>query len=76
MKKLISKIKYPEDDIFLALKFTLSFEQVQTAIVGTQNISHLRNNIKIMESKLKISDQVIDELCTIWSDISDEWEQK
>tara|TARA_Y100001936_G_scaffold56222_1_gene55116 strand:- start:83 stop:994 length:912 start_codon:yes stop_codon:yes gene_type:complete len=76
MKKLISKINYPEDDIFLALKFTLSFEQVQTAIVGTQNIFHLRNNIKIMESKLTISDQVIDELCRIWSDISDEWEQK
>ena len=76
MKKLISKIDYPEDDIFLALKFTLNFRQVHTAIVGTKNISHLRNNIKIMESKLNISQEVIDELCRIWSNISNGWEQK
>ena len=76
MKNLISKLDYPKDNIFLALKFTLYFYHVHTAIVGTQNISHLRNNIKIMESKQQISQEVIDELCRIWSDISDGWEQK
>ena len=76
MISLITELDYPEDYIFLALKFTLFHKEVQTAIVGTQNLSHLKKNIKIMQSNLELSEDIIKEISEIWSQISSDWKQK
>jgi aryl-alcohol dehydrogenase-like predicted oxidoreductase len=54
--------KAPRDPILLALGFVLAHEEVDTAIVGTRNPDHMGANIELVESQLRISAQVVEEL--------------
>lgn len=52
----------PEDPILLSLGFTLAHEEVDTAIVGTRNPAHMKANIALVEEKLPLTPQIVDEL--------------
>lgn len=63
----------PDDPILLALGFVFAHEQVDTAIVGTTNVAHLRSNIEMVERQLPISLEVVDELHARFDDSSMAW---
>jgi len=50
----------PSNPIYLALGFTLAFAQVDTAIVGTRNLEHMKENIGIMNNWKSLSPELID----------------
>ena len=52
----------PDDPILTALGFVMSQEQVDTAIVGTNNLEHLRSNIRMVEEQLPIPPETVEEL--------------
>jgi hypothetical protein len=52
----------PEDPIALALGFLLAHDEVDTAIVGTRDPDHMRENIQIVERDLPISSQAVEAL--------------
>jgi aryl-alcohol dehydrogenase-like predicted oxidoreductase len=52
----------PDNPILLALGFIFAHEEVDTAIVGTGNLEHLRSNIGLVENELPISAEVVREL--------------
>jgi aryl-alcohol dehydrogenase-like predicted oxidoreductase len=52
----------PDNSILLALGFILAHEEVDTAIVGTNNPEHMRSNIELVENELPISAEVVHEL--------------
>ncbi len=65
----------PEDPILLALGFTLQQPEVDVAIVGTKNPSHMASNIRQVEEDLPISNATIEELQRRWEQHSGEWRQ-
>ncbi|MFQ5794897.1 MAG: aldo/keto reductase [Candidatus Bipolaricaulia bacterium] len=65
----------PENDILLALGFTLAHEVVDTAIVGTRNPEHMQANIDWVETKLPISRQVVRELHRRFERAGQNWVQ-
>ncbi len=52
----------PDDPVLLSLGFTLAHDLVDTAIVGTRNLEHMKANIALVESQLPISAEVVEEL--------------
>ncbi len=52
----------PEDPIALSLAFTLSHDVVDTAIVGTADADHVRENAEMVLEFPHLSDELIDEL--------------
>jgi aryl-alcohol dehydrogenase-like predicted oxidoreductase len=52
----------PGDPIALALGFTLAHDQVDTAIVGTSHLVHMKANIKLVEWPLPLPEETIKEL--------------
>ena len=52
----------PDNPILLALGFILAQAEVDTAIVGTSNLEHMRSNIELVENELPISEEVVREL--------------
>jgi hypothetical protein len=62
-----------DDPIEVALGFVLSHDEVDTAIVGTRNPQHMLENIEIVESRLPISQDVVDELHRRYDDLGGDW---
>jgi aryl-alcohol dehydrogenase-like predicted oxidoreductase len=52
----------PADPILLALGFVLAEPGIDTAIVGTSNLDHLKMNVALVEYELPISEETIEEL--------------
>ena len=46
----------------LALGFVLADEEVDTAIVGTSNLDHMKTNIRLVEHELPLPAKVVQEL--------------
>lgn len=66
----------PENRILLALGFTLSHPEVDTAIVGTQNPAHMRSNIAMLENDLPIARSAIEELYRRFVALGQDWNQR
>lgn len=66
----------PEDSILLSLGFTLAHDVIDTAIVGTSNPEHLRENIRMVEEQLPIADGVVEELQRLFDQVQQDWRQE
>lgn len=66
----------PEDSILLSLGFTLAHAVVDTAIVGTSNPEHLRENIRMVEEQLPIADEAVQELQRLFDRVQQDWRQE
>jgi len=62
----------PEDRIMLALGFVLS-HPVDTAIVGTRNLEHLRSNIQLLASDINLPQNAVYELVRRFEVMDDGW---
>ena len=65
----------PEDRIVASLGFVLAHPEVDTAIVGTQDPSHMRHNIDHVQRGDRIPVGVVDELHRRFDDLEDDWVQ-
>ena len=65
----------PEDPILLALGFVFAHDQVDTAIVGTLNPSHLRSNIDMVERGIDIPPETVEELHRRYDLLGESWLQ-
>ena len=63
----------PEDPTGLALGFLFGHPEVDTAIVGTGNPSHLRANIEMVDRGVAIDPGVVDELHRRFDALGDDW---
>jgi aryl-alcohol dehydrogenase-like predicted oxidoreductase len=66
----------PDNPILLALGFVLAHEAVDTAIVGTSNPQHMKENIRMMENRLPIDPQVIEGLHQRFDEVATDWSQQ
>ena len=66
----------PDDDIELAMGFTLSRPEVSTVIVGTLNPRHLESNVKMAGGGLSVSDAAIADLERRFEAVGGDWEQR
>ena len=71
-----SEFVLPADLILLAMGFLFAHPQVDTAIVGTSNSSHMRANIVQVTTQLLISTEVVEELRRRFDEEGDQWVQK
>jgi aryl-alcohol dehydrogenase-like predicted oxidoreductase len=65
----------PNDGIELALRFTLSQDAIDTAIVGTTKLANAHANIESL-GKGPLSDSVIDSLYSQFDELGSEWGQQ
>ena len=49
---------------------------VNVGIIGTQNPSHLKNNVDTFNNSLPISKKTINELCERYDKLGKDWEQR
>jgi aryl-alcohol dehydrogenase-like predicted oxidoreductase len=63
----------PDEPVALALGFTLAHEEVDTAIVGTSDPTHMRDNIDYVETLLPIPAEAVRELRRRFDVLSQEW---
>ena len=63
----------PDDAIELALGFVLAHPEVDTAIVGTRNPAHMLANVDIVERRLPIAQEVVEELHRRYDQVGKEW---
>jgi hypothetical protein len=66
----------PDDSTLMALGFVLAHEEVNTAIVGTNNPEHMRENLEWFYNDLPIDEQVVDELHARFDKLGAEWSQE
>ena len=66
----------PDDPILLALGFIFAHDQVDTAIAGTLNPSHLRSNIDMVENLLPIPAEAVEELRRRYDTLGEQWRQQ
>lgn len=64
----------PDDPIAMALGFVLAHPAVDTAIVGTSNLDHMRHNINVIENQLPLQDNVVEELQRRYDALDWKWE--
>jgi len=65
----------PETSILLPLGFTLAHPQVDTAITGTRNSTHLRANVELAEHNLPLQVDVVQALRRRFEEIGRDWPQ-
>ena len=65
----------PQDGIELALRFTLSHDAIDTAIVGTTKLANAQKNIATL-SLGPLAESVIDSLHTQFDEFGDDWNQQ
>ena len=65
----------PDDPVLLAMGFLFAHPQVDTAIVGTHNPSHLLSNVEIVEKRLPISKETVEELRRRFGELGESWVQ-
>jgi aryl-alcohol dehydrogenase-like predicted oxidoreductase len=66
----------PEDPIQLALGFVLAHDEVDTAIVGTSDPQHVRENIEWFYNHPQLDDETIDELHQRFENFGSDWTQE
>lgn len=65
----------PEDPIELSLRFTLSQDAIDTAIVGTTNPEHARKNVELA-GKGPLSQTVLDSFYEQFDQLGEEWDPR
>ena len=65
----------PENRILLALGFTLSHAEVDTAIVGTRNPAHMQANIRWVEEELPLAPTAVADLHRRFDELGRDWPQ-
>ena len=73
MKTLGPIIDAPSNYQELALGFVLSNPDADTAIVGTGNIEHLNENIKLADSKLELKKSTMEDIIQRFDKFDDMW---
>ena len=63
----------PDDAIELALGFVLAHPEVDTAIAGTRNPAHMLANVDIVEKRLPIAQEVVEELHRRYDRVGKDW---
>ena len=65
----------PEDRILTSIGFVLARDEVDTALVGTQNPDHMESNIRMVNDQLPIPIGVVEELQRRFDEHEDDWRQ-
>ncbi|MBM3949467.1 MAG: aldo/keto reductase [SAR202 cluster bacterium] len=65
----------PADRIALAMGFLFAHPKVHTAIAGSRNPAHIKSNIDILENKLPIPTNVVEDLYRRYDDAGYFWPQ-
>ena len=65
----------PDDPILLAIGFVFAHPEVDTAIVGTSNHEHLLSDIDIVERRLPIPVESVEELRRRFDEVGEQWRQ-
>ena len=65
----------PDDPMLAAMGFVLAHPEVDTAIVGTRNPSHMRRNLEQVETKLPVSVEFVEELHCRFDMVGIQWAQ-
>ena len=65
----------PKDPVLLAMGFVFAHTEVDTAIVGTGSLSHLRSNIEMIEQGVAIPQSVVEELYRRFDALGERWLQ-
>ena len=63
----------PDDRTLTALGFALAHPAVDTAILGTANPDHMMANIAMVETKLPIASEVVEELQRRFDELGADW---
>jgi aryl-alcohol dehydrogenase-like predicted oxidoreductase len=66
----------PGDPILLALGFVLAHKAVDTAIVGTTDPAHMQANIRLVEERLPLAEEAVQELQCRFDDLGRNWPQE
>lgn len=66
----------PEDPTLMALGFVLAHDEVNTAIVGTSDPKHMRENLEWFYSDLPIDEQAVTELHQRFDEFGADWLQE
>ena len=64
-----------DDPVLLSLGFTLAHPEVDTAIVGTHDPDHMLSNIMMVETKLPLPAEAVEELRRRFDALDDGWRQ-
>lgn len=77
MRRMYARGRVEGDDnpIRMAMGFTFGHPEVDTAIVGTTNLRHLRSNAAMLDEGLSISEAAMDALVTRFADLGEDWRQ-
>ena len=65
----------PDDRMLVAMGFVLAHPEVDTAIVGTRNPSHMLSNVRGLETQTPIATETVDELRRRFDEVGDRWVQ-
>ncbi|NQW16140.1 MAG: aldo/keto reductase [Chloroflexi bacterium] len=65
----------PDDRILLAMGFTYAHPEVDVCIVGTQRPAHMVSNIDLIDNKLPIAAETVEELHARYDRVSSDWKQ-
>ena len=65
----------PSDRMVAAMGFVLAHQQVDTAIVGTRNPTHMQKNVEQVATKLPVSIRFVEELHRRFDNLGDQWPQ-
>ncbi len=65
----------PGNSLLLAIGFTLAHPEVDTAIWGTSNPGHMLANIELVEKKLPIPTEAVEELQRRFDKLGEQWVQ-
>jgi aryl-alcohol dehydrogenase-like predicted oxidoreductase len=66
----------PDDRFLVALGFVMAHPEIDTAIVGTYNPAHMAANIEMVEGRLPIPGEVVEELHRRFDEAGEEWLQR
>ncbi len=58
-----------------SISFTLSYKEINTAIIGTRNINHLKNNINMLNEGYKIDSNIKEKIEKQFDICNQNWEQ-
>ena len=65
-----------ENGILTSMGYTLQNPNVDVMIIGTKNINHLRNNLRMIDKELPIEENVIAELNKRFEFLDNNWHQR
>ena len=66
----------PENRILTSMGFIFSFEEIDSAIIGTQNPDHMLGNIEMFLKSLPISVKTVNDLCLRYDSLGVNWDQR